>query len=106
MRVDWSPVKGSLFTAYNVTYSITEASLTRYQVVERSNSWVDLVNLRGMTLYSMKVGLMLEGGYTVWSEAVMSATPEGGKERINWLPANVHGSCGEVISNWYLTDSS
>nr|XP_058971065.1 uncharacterized protein LOC131797458 [Pocillopora verrucosa] len=77
IRLDWSPVKGGLFTYYNVTYSITEASLTWHEVVERSYSWVDLVNLRGMTNYSMKVGLMLEDGFTLWSEAVTSETPEG-----------------------------
>lgn len=94
IRLDWSPVKGGLFTYYNVTYSITEASLTWHEVVERSYSWVDLVNLRGMTNYSMKVGLMLEDGFTLWSEAVTSETPEGGKERVNRLPANTLGRRG------------
>ena len=91
IRLDWSPVKGGLFTYYNVTYSITEASLTWHEVVERSYSWVDLVNLRGMTNYSVKVGLMLEDGFTLWSEAVTSETPEGGKERVNRLPPNTLG---------------
>lgn len=94
IRLDWSPVKGGLFNYYNVTYSITEASLTWHEVVERSYSWVDLVNLRGMTNYSMKVGLMLEDGFTLWSEAVTSETPEGGKERVNRLPANTLGRRG------------
>lgn len=94
IRLDWSPVKGGLFTYYNVTYSITEASLTWHEVVERSYSGVDLVNLRGMTNYSMKVGLMLEDGFTLWSEAVTSETPEGGKERVNRLPANTLGRRG------------
>ena len=75
-------MKGSLFTGYNVTYAMLWEGLTWHVVLNRSNSWVNLANLRGMTTYSIKVGLLVDGGVTLWSEEVLCSTPVGGKEII------------------------
>ena len=72
-------MKGSLFTGYNVTYAVVSGGPTGHVVLQRGASWVELVNLRGMTAYSIKVGLLAVGNETLWSEEVLCSTLLGGE---------------------------
>ncbi len=77
--LQWDPAKGSLYTGYNVTYAAVSGGPTWHVVLQRDASWVDLVNLRGMTAYSIKVGLLVANSETFWSEEVLCSTLPGGE---------------------------
>ncbi len=67
-----------------MTYAAVSGGPTWHVVLQRDASWVDLVNLRGMTTYSIEVGLLVANIETFWSEEVLCSTLPGGK--INTVP--------------------
>ena len=78
ISLQWVPVKGSLVTGYIVTYYTVSGGLTRNVTLQRNASRVDLVNLRGMTAYSIKLGLLASHNEFFWSEEILCSTPPGG----------------------------
>ena len=78
ISLQWVPVKGSLVTGYNVTYKMVSGGPAWHVTLRRNASRVDLVNLRGMTAYSIKLGL-LASHEILWSEEMFCSTPPGGE---------------------------
>lgn len=78
ISLQWVPVKGSLVTGYIVTYYTVSGGPTRNVTLQRSASRVDLVNLRGMTVYSINLGLLASHNEIFWSEEIFCSTLPGG----------------------------
>ena len=55
---------------------------TQYVLNQRNAYLVHLVNLRGMTTYTIKVGLVTINDVTIWSEEVSANTPQGGEQNM------------------------
>lgn len=72
-------MKGSLVTGYNVTYKMVSGDPTWHVILQRNAKRVDLVNLRGMTAYSTKLGLLTPHNEILWSEEMLCSTLPGGE---------------------------
>ena len=70
---------GGLVTGYNVTYTkVNNGQPLHKAVFQIRASGTYIANLPGMTTYEIKVGLMRDGGETIWSEEVLASTlPRG-----------------------------
>ena len=79
LHVRWSPVMGGMVIGYNVTYTkVNRGQPLHKAVFQISVAGAYITNLPGMTTYNIKVGLMRDGGETIWSEEVLAATlPRG-----------------------------
>lgn len=72
-------MRGSLVTGYTVAYEMVSGGPTWSVKLQRNASRVDLVNLRGMTAYSIKLGLLAFDNEILWSEEMLCSTPLGGE---------------------------
>lgn len=73
-------MKGNLVTGYTVAYEMVSGGPTQNVKLQRNASRVDLVDLRGMTAYSIKLGLVtLDINEILWSEEMSCSTLPGGK---------------------------
>lgn len=72
-------MKGNLVTGYTVTYEVVSGGPTQNVKLQRNASRVDLVNLRGLTAYSIKLGLVTLGNEILWSEEMFCSTSPGGE---------------------------
>lgn len=79
LHVRWSPVMGGMVIGYNVTYTkVNRGQPLHKAVFQISVAGAYITNLPGMTTYNIKVGLMRDGGETIWSEEVLASTlPRG-----------------------------
>ena len=79
IHVRWSPVMGGMVVGYNVTYTKVNSGQPLHKAVfQISAAGTYIANLPGMTTYKIKVGLMRDGGETIWSEEVVVSTlPRG-----------------------------
>ena len=79
IHVRWSPVMGGLVTGYNVTYTKVNSGQHLHKAVfQVVVAGTYIADLPGMTTYEIKVGLMRDGGETIWSEEVFASTlPRG-----------------------------
>ena len=70
---------GGMVIGYNVTYTkVNRGQPLHKAVFQISVAGAYITNLPGMTTYSIKVGLMRDGGETIWSEEVVASTlPRG-----------------------------
>ena len=72
-------MKGSLVTGYTVAYKMVSGGPTWNVTLQRNASRVDLVNLRGLTAYSIRLGLLAFDNEILWSEEMFCSTPLGGE---------------------------
>ena len=79
ISLQWVPVKGSLVTGYTVEYNVVSGGPSWNVKLQRNASRVDLVNLRGMTVYSIRLGLRAFESEILWSEEMFCSTPPGGE---------------------------
>ena len=79
IHVRWSPIMGGLVTGYNVTYTNVNSGQALHKAVFQFGvAGTYIANLPGMTTYKIEVGLMRDGGETIWSEEVLATTlPRG-----------------------------
>ena len=75
---------GGLVTGYNVTYTKVNSGQPLHKAVfQICAAGTYIANLPGMTTYEIKVGLMRDGGETIWSEEVLASTlPRGRYSRM------------------------
>ena len=79
ISLQWVPVRGSLVTGYMVVYNMVSGGPSWNVKLQRNASRVDLVNLRGLTTYSIKLGLLAFENEILWSEEMFCSTPPGGE---------------------------
>lgn len=72
-------MKGNLVTGYTVAYEMVSGGPTQNVKLQRNASRVDLVNLRGLTAYSIKLGFATHDNEVLWSEEMLCSTPPGGE---------------------------